>query len=86
MPETGFWLYASASPKNKVLLISIILPVILITSAVVFAKRHNGKKPKKPPATQQAAIQEIILGDKLCSLYAKRGNCTGRCKHSHSIG
>ena len=35
-------------PENKVLLISIIATVILITSAVVFAKRHNGKAAEKP--------------------------------------
>lgn len=34
-------------PENKVLLISIIATVILITSAVVFAKRHNGKAAEK---------------------------------------
>ncbi len=35
-------------PENKVLLISIIATVILITSAVVFAKRHNSKTAEKP--------------------------------------
>lgn len=34
-------------PENKVLLISIIATVILITSAVVFAKRHNSKAAEK---------------------------------------